>query len=441
MTKTVKLAEGVNLHLLPSKKYKTVHFMVRFRELASRETLAERAILANLLTMANAKYPHPKDFQAALAMNFGMRLGAGTTSKGLQHNLTFGMNVVEPAFVGEDTLAKAVELLRAVIFEPLAENGSFNAQIFDLIKTNGLHDLASLKDDNAYMAAVKLDQLFYTDINMATPSHGTVELMEHVDAAGLYAYYLTMLATNSVDIYVLGNVDDAAMTRAFKDWNFSDRMPINDIFYSQAVKEETELIKSKEAYQSQLAMAWLMPIQYGDSDYLALQVFNGLFGGQPNSKLFSIVRERESLAYGINSRFDSFTGMMSVMAGVDDENLLLARDLVIALLEELKNGDFSEEDLSQTKALLRNGYLAGKDSPSSQLEMAFVAGLLPERELSDEEWLANLEAVKSEDVQRVAQKLKIQVTYMLKSISLTEELEKDESVESDLSTQGIGGAE
>jgi predicted Zn-dependent peptidase len=415
MTKTVKLAEGVNLHLLLSEKFKTIHLMLRFREPISRETIAERALLPNVLTLANAKYPGPKDFQTALAMNYGMRLAAGVTAKGAQHNLTFGMNVVEPRFVGEDTLSVAVEFLRSVIFEPLAADEKFDQSIFDLVKTNGLHDLESLKDDNAYTAATKLDQLFYLDENMSTPAHGTVELLEKVDAARLYDYYLSMLATNSVDIFVLGNIEEAKLVKAFEAWNFADRPALKEIFYKQPVVDEKELTESKEAYQSQLAMAWSMPIQYGDRDYLALQVFNGLFGGQPNSKLFSVVREKESLAYSISSRFDSFTGSLGVMAGVDSNNLEKAQRLVLSLLEEMKKGEFNEEDLSQTKALLRNSYLAGKDSTGTILEMAFVNTLLPESELSDEAWLAALEAVKTEDVMRVAQKVELQAVYILKA--------------------------
>ncbi|GAB2024162.1 EF-P 5-aminopentanol modification-associated protein YfmF [Lactovum odontotermitis] len=416
-TKTVKLAEGVNLHLLPSEKFKTIHMMVRFREPLSRETLAERALLSNLLTLADAKYPNPKDFQAALSMNFGMRLGAGVTSKGRQHNLTFGVNVVEPRFVGEDTLKIGLELLHDAIFEPLLADGKFEPQLFELVKTNGLHDLESLKDDNAYVAAVKLEELFYADENMSTPSHGTVELFKKVDAVRLYDYYLTMLATNSVDIFVLGDVAEAELIRDFESWKFADRPALdeNKIFYSQAVTDEKVSIESKEAYQSQLIMAWSMPIQYGDSDYAALQVFNGLYGSQPNSKLFSVVREQESLAYGIGSRFDSFTGMMTVTAGVDAENLEHVRNLTLSLLEEMKSGDFSAADLAQTKALLRNGYIAGQDSAASQLELAFVSNILPERTKSAEDWLASLEAVSAEDVQRVAQKLILQATYMLKA--------------------------
>ncbi len=53
----------------------------------------------------------------------------------------------------------------------------------------------------------------------------------------------------------------------------------------------------------------------------ALQVFNGIFGGFPHSKLFMNVREKEHLAYYASSSIDTFRGFMTVQTGIDGKKI------------------------------------------------------------------------------------------------------------------------
>ena len=52
-----------------------------------------------------------------------------------------------------------------------------------------------------------------------------------------------------------------------------------------------------------------------------LQVFNGIFGGFPHSKLFINVREKASLAYYAASRLESHKGLLMVMSGIENAKL------------------------------------------------------------------------------------------------------------------------
>ena len=49
--------------------------------------------------------------------------------------------------------------------------------------------------------------------------------------------------------------------------------------------------------QGKLSMGFRTKTRYGDDDYYALMVYNGILGGGAHSKLFSNVREKASLAY------------------------------------------------------------------------------------------------------------------------------------------------
>lgn len=46
---SIQLNEGVHLHVLPTKKYKTIRIMLKFRAPLNKHTITKRAMLANLL--------------------------------------------------------------------------------------------------------------------------------------------------------------------------------------------------------------------------------------------------------------------------------------------------------------------------------------------------------------------------------------------------------
>ncbi|XOW22170.1 insulinase family protein [Lactococcus cremoris] len=180
--------------------------------------------------------------------------------------------------------------------------------------------------------------------------------------------------------------------------------------------ELSVLTEEKEVAQSILQLAYQMPVAYGDENYLALQVMNGLLGGFAHSKLFTNVREKASLAYSISSTFDSFTGFLKIAAGIDAENFEEARGLIFEQLEAIKRGDFTELEVEQTKTMLRNAYFIGQDSPSNNIELEYVKALIPDKFLPMSEFLNALESVSKADLIRVAKLLSLQAEYFMKGL-------------------------
>ena len=84
----------------------------------------------------------------------------------------------------------------------------------------------------------------------------------------------------------------------------------------------------------------------------------------------------------------------------------------------MAQGDISENELRQTKDMLRNAYFLSLDSPSNLIEQAYIKQLLPDRQLSQAEWLQRLDAVTKSDVVRIAKTLNLQALYFMEGESL-----------------------
>lgn len=423
---THKFAEGLTLHVIKETKFKTVKIMVRFRERLTETHLGKRVLISNMLETTNQVYQTGTAFSRQLSEMYGASFTTGVAKKGNQHLLTINMNVVNPKFVDTDTVSQAIDFIKTALFQPDVSADGFNPEVFKREQTNLIHYLESMNDDRSYFASRKLASLFFTDKAQALPSISTVDLLKEETPEAVYAYYNEMLKTNVIDIFVLGDVDEEAICAAFETFPLEGRKISNNVIYQQKRMEEpVEITEEKEVAQSILQLAFYLPVTYGDKDYLALQVMNGLFGGFTHSKLFANVREMESLAYSISSTFDSFSGFFKIAAGIDAQNYEKAKALIFEQLEAMKTGDFTEEAIAQTKTMLRNTYLIGQDSASNNVELAYVKALLPTRYMTQEQFLTGLEAVTKVDIKALAQEIIYQAQYFMKGSSLQLEAQED----------------
>lgn len=401
----MKLASGVNLHVLRETKFKTIRLQVRFRNKFAKDDVAARVLLSNLMEEANQEFPTNQALSEHLAGLYGAGFSSDVAKKGAEHLIVLGMSLVNPELVGMNTLSEAVNFLHTVVFRPL-----WSPEIFEIEKTNLTHYLESLSDDNNYVATKRLLTLFYGDF---TPAEGLPELVEKVSLSDVEQTYEKMIASDLVDIFVLGNVDETEVASLFETWSWSDRENDVEIFRKHQKAPLSVLTETKKAYQSVLQLAWHLPVVYGDRDYVALQVMNGVFGALPHSLLFKIAREQESLAYSIGSSFDSWSALFRVSAGVDAENAATAKQLILELLQRVIDGEFDDAAISDTKKMLTTSVLMSKDNPSALMEQAFARVLAPERYLDEANFLAQLDAVTKADIQAVARKLTLQVVYEL----------------------------
>lgn len=418
----MQLKKGVNLNIIKKTKFKTVSIVVRFRTELKKTTVAKRMLISNLWETSNAVLKTNRDLDLKLSDMYGASYSTTVSKKGREHFLNLNLSIVDPKLLNEDNLLKeAIDFLKNVIFNPLLtiEHGEifFEKESFKREKKNLIKYLEATVEDRAYYAGQQLNKLYFTDENMQVAGTANAELIRKETAQSTYDYYQQMLNEDAVDIFVLGNLDEKAtdlVEKSFLDFDFIDRQDKSNYFYQQDIKEIQEITDEKDARQSIIQMAYNLPIQYGDDLYMALQVYNGLLGGFPHSKLFMNVREKESLAYYATSSFDSFSGILRIRAGIEAEDKDKTQALIIEQVESMENGEFSEQEIGQTKKMLATSYHLAQDSARNLIEQSFTRTQFPDKYMEKEEWLQALENVKPKDIISVAKLIKLQVVYFLK---------------------------
>src|SRR5699024_3989688 len=166
--------------------------------------------------------------------------------------------------------------------------------------------------------------------------------------------------------------------------------------------------------QAKLHLGYRTNCVYKDNDYPALQVFNGLFGGFPNSKLFINVRGKNSLAYYAASRLESHKGLLLVFSGIAADDYEQAREIIELQMTAMKKGEFTEDELSETKDLIVNQFLETLDNTQGIVELIYQK-VLGDKQMTPEQMIERISNVTKEDVIKVAERIQEDTIYLLTS--------------------------
>lgn len=415
----IELVKGVNLNIIPSKQFKTTRIFISFiKNIESKKELAERALLANYLEMCSQNYPTQIDIARKLSQMYGASFGSSVDRRGNYQLINFSIDYIEGKYLvgNEDLLLEVIEFLKEIIFNPLkvGENKNFDEETFTRQKNNTITYLKSIKEDKQAYATAKLRKLYFDNEIQQVPSFGESEDVEKLTISDLMDAYQKMLNTDRVEIMISGDVNTDEVVNKFSVLPFKARnISRVSMSYTQEIKQEiVTQIDEEPLSQSKFDMAFRLPVVYrGDLHYAAL-VFNSLFGGSALSLLFTVVREKMSMAYYANSNFDPFRQLLVVQTGISYANKDKVQELILEQLERLKKGDFEDELLEQNKNNLISSYISRLDSQTSALLRAQSAALTGIN-VTIEEWLDNLQSVTKDDVMKVAKMVELQATYML----------------------------
>jgi len=124
-----------------------------------------------------------------------------------------------------------------------------------------------------------------------------------------------------------------------------------------------------------------------------------------SSRLFQTIREEQGLAYDIGSYFNSYaeTGNFVVSAGVDPSQVEAAIRAIVNELTRICTTPVPVDELNRIKAYVRGGMLLGLEGTSQVASWLGSQESLRGKILDIDEIIAHIEAVTTQDIQRVAQ--------------------------------------
>lgn len=412
---TTEIAKGVSLHIRQTAQFKTVNFSIKWRAPLNEETAAQRTVLSNVLQHSNEKFPTAASYRSYLDDLFGTVLYFDTAKRGQEHTVLLNVETVNDQYLSHgNVLNEVIDLIQEAIFKPNFENGVFKESIVNREKEMVIQRIQSIFDDKSRYAQKRLTEIIRPNSAASFSANGNIEAVKAITPQSLTKTYEDMLANDVIDIYVVGDINVEEMTEKLKAaFRFADRNALPKTQEDSApANVEPYTKETQEMKQGKLHIGYSTPVRFGDEDFPKMQIFNGIFGGYAHSKLFMNVREKESLAYYASSSYSSQYGLLFVVSGIEPANEEKARQLIAEQLKVMQNGEITDLELAQTKAMLINQLKEALDSPRGQIEIFDQYKALDEPFTMDT-WTARWQSVSKEDVQKVAQDIKLEATYFL----------------------------
>lgn len=166
------------------------------------------------------------------------------------------------------------------------------------------------------------------------------------------------------------------------------------------------VVAKRASNQAQLAIG-VPALRRDHPDSWTLAVLNAVLGDGMSSRLFLSVREELGLAYDVSSGLVEYAdaGALEVSAGVDPDGLPAAIRAILAELARLRDELVPAHELDKAKTYMAGGLELRMDDTRHVASWIGGQEALHDRVLTLDEALAAIDAVTSQDVQRVAGQL------------------------------------
>jgi len=408
--------QGYKLHVIATEKYKTNTFVWRMKAPLTKEDVTKRALLPHVLQSSSAQYASTTALRSYLDELYGATLYVDLAKKGEYHVMSVTLEIANEKFLSDATplLKKGFELLSEILTDPNASGNAFDKDTVEKEKRVLKSRIQSVFDDKMRYSNVRLLEEMCKDEPYALQVNGEAGDVDAITPENLYEYFVKAFSEDEMDLYVIGDVKEEEVKQlAGQLLQFENRTPKKIQIEKTANRTKVNEVKEvQEVKQGKLNIGYRTNIVYGDPDYFALQVFNGIFGGFSHSKLFINVREKASLAYYAASRLESHKGLMMVMSGIDLKNYDQAVGIIHEQMDAMKKADFTDQELEQTKAVIQNQIMETVDTARGLTEILYH-NVVADTSISLDTWMNEMNKVTKEEITAVAEKIQLDTIYFL----------------------------
>ena len=390
---------------LQTNKFKTnlVAFFITIP--LTKENCTKNALITSVLRRGTKNYKTQEDISKRLEELYGAGFNCGVDKLGEYHVLKFYLETLENTYTlnNENLLQEGINLLLDVVFNPLTQNDGFNKTYVEQEKTNLKKLIESRKDNKALYAKERCLENMFAGESYGLYKYGTVEDLVKLNEKNLYEYYKKLIKNCKMDLYIAGNnIDNVSVP----DIPSKELEKIEHIHLAPTVPNKINEIQ--EVTQGKL----IIGLDVGKSNKAAVSMYNTILGGGANSKLFQNVREKASLAYSAGSSYIRRKNTILIQTGIEIENYDKTLEIIEKQLEDMKNGNISDEEFNSAKELIVSSIELIEESKEDMITFYFDQNLFEEN-LSVTEYKEMIKKVFKEDVIEVAKKVKEDTIYFL----------------------------
>ena len=364
--KRTELAGNIGFSTVIDEKFKTSYIVVRFITPLDSEKAAANALGISVLNCSNSRYRTLAELNEKLSSLYGAGLSSFSRKRGDVQILGLSASWLNNryAFDGEDLTAEMLEMVRECLFAPNADGSSFDADSFRITRKDLLDRIDSELNNKRGYALSRAAEIAFRGEPAENSCYGTKEAAEKVTSEEAYAAYRDILSKAQVEVFYVSAEEEPAVEKMISEsFGSVERSPEPVQFRSKSPLRSEPVTESDELDVNQCKR--VMTFKSDSDDQFAMKMLNMIYGATPVSKLFFNVREKMSLCYYCASRVYSEKGALMVDSGVERENIEKAKAEILHQLDEIRQGNFTDDEMQSALLSLDNALTQVGDTPAS----------------------------------------------------------------------------
>jgi len=277
------------------------------------------------------------------------------------------------ASVLKEEFEKAVDIISDITF-----NSVFPAKEIEKEKDVIIEEINSYLDDPAELIFDDFEEMIFPGQPIGRNILGTPVTVKSFTQKALFEFFSGNYKTNQMVFCSVGNIPDEKVVRLVNKYfgavtsNIKKGRKYKPSFYTKST-----VTKKMDTNQDHCIIG---NVAYNIKDKRRIGMFllNNLLGGQGlNSRLNLSLREKNGLAYNVESNYNAYvdTGVFSIYFGTDRQNLEKSIAITLLELNKLRNTRLGPLQFSKAKNQLK-GYLARSYENHESLMLSLGKSLL-----------------------------------------------------------------
>jgi predicted Zn-dependent peptidase len=387
----VTLDNGLRLITAPMPHTRSVALNFFIGTGSRYETEAQGGIshfIEHLCFKGTEKRPTPRDISSVIEGVGGM-INAGTDKE-----LTvYWCKVAETHFLS------ALDVLSDILL-----NSKFDPAEIEKERQVIIEEINMSLDSPAQRLSMLVDDVMWPGHPLGRDIAGKKETVAALTREMMLDYMAGQYRPQNIVVTIAGAIDQKetvkAVAEATAPWK-KGRAPAGYTPYRSRPGRRV-LIEKRDTEQTQMCLA-LPGISMKHPDRFRLDLLNIIFGEGMSSRLFTEIRDKLGLAYSIQSYSEHFldTGTMAITAGVDNKNLKIAIEAILAELARLKER-IPDEEIRKARELFKGRILLRMEDSRSVTGWTGSQEILLGKIKTVDEVIGIVEAITAEELQKVA---------------------------------------
>ena len=251
------------------------------------------------------------------------------------------------------------------VYADILRRPALPAEEFEAAREMVLQNLAGIEDDPGHRTLAAL-RLLHLPSPWGMPTEGIAADVEAATLEDVRRFVSTRLRPAGSIVAIAGRIDRDDCIRqieaALGDWRGEAGPPATEGSRGPHLRHVPH-----DSQQTHIALAWSQP-PYRDDDSAIAGATISILGGGTSSRLFTEVRERRGLCYGVSAGYQTQRDFAAAIchAGTTAARAQETLDVIMAEIDRLP-GSIDADELERVKARVTSGLVMQQESTGARV--------------------------------------------------------------------------